>query len=102
MPHHVLLLHENDLAALFASDIVRELQKGGFRVVPATTAFKDPIAAREPDTLYVGQGRTAALAHEAGWPAEDLVSPTEDETYLRRRFEEEVAELPKPLSKYLP
>ena len=95
-PHHVLLLHENDLAALFVGDLVRELKKRGFRIIPATEAFRDPIAAREPDTLYLGQGRIAALAHEAGWEPKDLVSPTEDEAYLRRRFEAEVAELPDP------
>jgi peptidoglycan/xylan/chitin deacetylase (PgdA/CDA1 family) len=95
-PHHVLLLHENDLAALFAGDLVAELRKRGFRIIPATEAFRDPIAAREPDTLYLGQGRVAALAHEAGWNPADLVSPTEDEDYLRRRFETEVVELPDP------
>jgi peptidoglycan/xylan/chitin deacetylase (PgdA/CDA1 family) len=93
-PHHVLLLHENDLAAMFAGDLVAALRKRGFRIIPATEAFRDSIAAREPDTLYLGQGRVAALAHEAGWNPADLVSPTEDEDYLRRRFEAEVVELP--------
>jgi peptidoglycan/xylan/chitin deacetylase (PgdA/CDA1 family) len=93
-PHHVLLLHENDLAALFIGDLVKELQKRGFRIIPATEAFRDDIAAREPNTLYLGQGRIAALAHEAGWQPKDLVSPTEDEAYLRQRFKAEVAELP--------
>lgn len=93
-PHHVLLLHENDLAAMFVSDLVAELRRRGFRIIPATAAFADPIADREPDTLYLGQGRVAALAHEAGRQPADLVSPTEDEDYLRRRFENEVAALP--------
>ena len=93
-PHHVLLLHENDLAALFVGDLVRELRARGFRIIPATEAFRDDIAAREPNTLYLGQGRVAALAHEAGRQPQDLVSPTEDEAYLRNRFVSEVAELP--------
>jgi hypothetical protein len=93
-PHHVLLLHENDLSALFVGDLVAELQEHGFRIVPATEAFLDPIAGREPDTLFLGQGRIAALAHEAGQLPADLVSPTEDEEYLRRRFEAEVSVLP--------
>ena len=78
------------LAALFVGDLVAELRARGFRIVPATQAFEDPIAAEEPDTLYLGQGRIAALAHVAGWKPADLVSPTEDEDYLRRRFEQEV------------
>ncbi len=93
-PHHVLLLHENDLAAMFVGDLVAELRRRGFRIIPATVAFEDPIADREPDTLYLGQGRVAALAHEAGRQPVDLVSPTEDEAYLRRRFESEVVALP--------
>ena len=95
-PHHVLLLHENDLAALFIGDLVAELRRRGFRIIPATEAFRDPIAEREPDTLFLGQGRVAALAHEAGAPPRELVSPTEDENYLRARFEEEVTALPAP------
>ena len=95
-PRHVLLLHENDMAALFIGDLVAELRERGFRIIPASDAFEDPIAEREPDTLFLGQGRIAALAHEAGLPAPELVSPTEDEVYLRRRFESEVVELPDP------
>ncbi len=93
-PHHVLLLHENDLAALFIGDLVEELREHGFRIIPSTVAFDDPIAAREPDTLSLGQGRIAALAHEAGWASRELVSPTEDENYLRNRFAAEVVALP--------
>jgi len=95
-PHHVLLLHENDLAALFIGDLVKELRKHGFRIVPSTIAFDDPIATREPDTLFLGQGRIAALAHEAGRARRELVSPTEDEDYLRNRFAAEVVALPAP------
>lgn len=93
-PHHVLLLHENDLAALFIDELVAVLEASGFRIIPATEAFADPIAGREPDTLYLGQGRIAALAHEAGADPASLPSPTENEDYLRRRFEAEVAALP--------
>ena len=89
-PHHVLLLHENDLAALFVDDLVAEYRRRGFRIVQVTEAFGDPIAGREPDTLYLGQGRIAALAHEAGREAAGLPSPTENEDYLRKRFQDEV------------
>jgi len=95
-PKHVLLLHENDLAALFIDDAVDGLRRAGFRVIRATDAFDDPIAATEPDTLYLGQGRVAALAHVAGLPDEDLRSPTENAGYLRSRFSAEVARLPDP------
>ena len=89
----MLLLHENDLAALFVGDLVAELRRRGFRIIPATTAFKDPIADLNPDTLFLGQGRIAALAHEGGMTPAELISPTEDEVYLRERFEAEVTSL---------
>jgi peptidoglycan-N-acetylglucosamine deacetylase len=93
-PKHVLLLHENDLAALFVGDLVAGLEAHGFTIVAPTEAFADPIADREPDTLYLGQGRIAALAHEAGADPATLRSPTENEDYLRGRFEMEVTKLP--------
>ena len=88
-------------ARYFAADTVDLpppgwLRKRGFRIIPATRAFSDPIADREPDTLFLNQGRVAALAHEAGWEPNDLISPTEDEEYLRQRFEAEVVALPAP------
>ena len=89
-PRHVLLLHENDLAALFIGDLVTELRARGWTIISATEAFADPIAELEPDTLFLGQGRIAALAHEAGMAPDSLVSPTEDEDYLARRFNAEV------------
>jgi peptidoglycan/xylan/chitin deacetylase (PgdA/CDA1 family) len=89
-PRHVLLLHENDLAALFVGDLVAELRNRGWTIIPATAAFADPIADLEPDTMFLGQGRIAALAHEAGATPASLVSPEEDEEYLQRRFEKTV------------
>lgn len=95
-PRHVLLLHENDLAALFIDDAVAALRRAGFRIIRASEAFDDPIAAVEPDTLYLGQGRVAALARIAGLPDAELRSPTENADYLRSRFNAEVARLPDP------
>lgn len=60
-PRQVMLLHENDLAALFTVDLVRALERKGWRIVPATVAFEDPIATMEPDTLSLGGGRIRGL-----------------------------------------
>lgn len=38
-PAHVLLLHENDLAALFAGDLVNTLRARGWDVIPAEEAY---------------------------------------------------------------
>ena len=61
-PAHVLLLHENDLAASFTVDAVRALREAGWTIIHPDEAFADPIAATVPLTLFSGGGRTAALA----------------------------------------
>lgn len=86
-PAHVLLLHENDLAALFIDDLAAALREAGWQIVPAETAYADPIADMMPDTLFNGQGRVAALAHAAGLkPAREMVPPFEDEAWLEAEF----------------
>ncbi len=86
-PRHVLLLHENDLAALFVDDLVRALRDAGWSIIPGPVAYEDALAGRVPDTLFLGQGRVAALAAEAGRPRPELVHEAEDEDWLEARFE---------------
>jgi len=81
-PSHVLLLHENDLAALFIGDLVRALREAGWEIIGAREAYADPIAKVLPDTLFNGQGRVAAMAHAAGTAPRALVQDSEDEQFL--------------------
>jgi peptidoglycan-N-acetylglucosamine deacetylase len=81
-PKHVLLLHENDLAALFIKDLVQLLRQKGWKVISPTEAFQDPISTIIPDVLFNGQGRVAAIADEKGIPRHNLVQDAEDEAYL--------------------
>lgn len=86
-PAHVLLLHENDLAALFVDDLVRAFRARGWEIISAEEAYRDPIAELLPDTLFNGQGRVAAIAHAKKLrPARDMVSPFESEEWLRNEF----------------
>jgi len=85
-PAHVLLLHENDLAALYIDDLVQALRERGWTIVPALEAYRDPLSALLPETLFNGQGRVAALAHAQGVPAQQLVHHSEDEQWLRQEF----------------
>jgi hypothetical protein len=89
-PAHVLLLHETDLAALFIEDLVAALRSDGWQIIPIDEAYEDPMAAKEPETTYLGSGRVAALAHIAGQPTEDLVHPRTDEEALNLLFEQRV------------
>lgn len=83
-PVHVLLLHENDLAALFVADLVGALNAKGWQVVSADEAYADPIAKQEPRTLQLGQGRVVALAVDRGYAGRKAI--WEDEAAIRREF----------------
>ena len=88
-PRHVLLLHENDLAALFIADLVRHIRAQGWTVIPATQAYQDPIAEPIPDTVFHGQGRVAALAAANGVKRRELVPDSEDEAWLQNHLREQ-------------
>ena len=89
-PAHLLLLHENDLAALFAPDLIAALRSRGWTIISPDEAFADPIGAEEPDTLYTGRGRVAALAAVRGGDPDKLFDRHQDEQLLARLFEERV------------
>ncbi len=98
-PAHVLLLHENDLVALFVADLVAALRERDWQIIGVDEAYADPIAEMQPDTVFNGQGRIAAIAAAAGRPRGELVHATEDEAWidaelLRRGVFAEVPALP--------
>ena len=85
-PKHVLLLHENDLAALFLDDLISFLRGEGWLIISPEEAYKDPIAQHIPTVLMNNQGRVAAIAREKGMAGKDLVQKSEDEEYLKDYF----------------
>lgn len=89
-PAHVLLLHETDLAALYIDDVVEALRNDGWEIISMDEAYADPIASIEPDTLYLGSGRVAAIAHTKGYEPADLVYVRTDEEVLDRLFTDRV------------
>lgn len=89
-PRHVLLLHENDVAALCLGDLVDALKKQGWTLVRASTAYDDPIAGETPNTMLLGQGRVAALSVDRGAPKASVFGPYEEEDELERLFRERV------------
>lgn len=83
-PRHIILLHENDLAALFIADLVEALRRDGWTIISADAAYADPLPT--PETMLLGQGRVAALAHDAGAPREAVFGPYEEEAELDALF----------------
>ena len=65
-PVQVLLLHENDLAASFTTEMIAGLRADGWEIVDPDLAFSDPIAEQQPETLFSGMGRISALAADQG------------------------------------
>lgn len=86
-PAHVLLLHENDAAALFLPALLAGLSSAGWGFVTASEAYADPIAGQLPDTLFLGQGQVAAMAAVAGAELSELRHEGESTEVLRARFE---------------
>lgn len=89
-PVQVLLLHETDLNAMFIADVVAGLRKAGWDIVPIDDAYRDPIAAREPDGWFTNGGRIAALAQDTGRAPKDLIDPRTDEAVLTALFDARV------------
>ena len=81
--NHVMLLHENDLAALFLGDLIVHLKSQGWTIVSPEESYKDPHLAPFPDSVTRhGQGRIVAHATEKGFP-KPLVSELEDKEVLQ-------------------
>jgi FkbM family methyltransferase len=64
-PAHVLLLHENDLNALFIADVAAAFRRSGWEIVSADEAYSDPIAV-ERDYEWNGSGRVVAMSIATG------------------------------------
>jgi hypothetical protein len=60
----MILLHETDLAAMFVDDLAAALKAGGWTIVTADEAYRDPIANMEPDVDFADGTRTQMLAAE--------------------------------------
>jgi peptidoglycan/xylan/chitin deacetylase (PgdA/CDA1 family) len=63
-PKHILLLHENDLNALFIGDIIDHVRKNGGKIISVSEAYADSIALEKYDTLRLSQRRLRAIAKD--------------------------------------
>lgn len=63
-PKHMLLIHENDLAALCLEALIKKIKREKWKIISPDQAIKDPIYSYKPDTLFNGNGQIAAMYHE--------------------------------------
>lgn len=87
-PAHVILLHENDLNALFIAEIADAFRRFGWEIVSADDAYQDPISASD-DSEWNGSGRVTALAIASGVATDLVYEPIELEP-LAHAFEARV------------
>lgn len=89
-PAQILLLHENDVAALFTDEAVAALRTAGWTIIDPDEAYTDPIAQIQPETRFAGKGRIAAIARDRGRSgAEYFDHWSSDEAGIEARIERE-------------
>jgi peptidoglycan/xylan/chitin deacetylase (PgdA/CDA1 family) len=84
-PAHVLLLHENDLAALFIDALIDHIRKNNGRIISPIKAYQDPVSEYIPNVLMNNQGRIVAIAKEKGYNGE-LSHQSENEEFIENYF----------------
>ncbi len=84
---HTILLHHNLAAALFADDLMAMFRQKGWDIVPATTAFEDPIFREQPSNIPAGESLIWALAKQSGRFEQVLRYPAEDEEYEKDKMD---------------
>jgi len=85
-PQHVMLLHENDAAALFVGDLIANLRTKGWKIISPQQAYQDPIARNFPNIAFHKQGRVAAIANSKGIPESELRHVSENIEYIDKAF----------------
>lgn len=85
-PQHVMLLHENDAAALFVGDLIAHLRAKGWKIISPQQAYQDPIARNFPNVVFHKQGRVAAIANSKGVPESELRHVSENAEYIDKAF----------------
>lgn len=85
-PRHVMLLHENDAAALFVGDLIAHLRSKRWKIITPQQAYQDPITHNFPNVAFHKQGRVAAIANSKGVPESELRHISENTEYLDKEF----------------
>lgn len=101
-PVHVLLLHENDLAALYVDELIDAFEAAGWEIVSPDEAYADPVATMTPVTRFTGQGRVAALSADSGRSPRTFDLWASDEARIDRMIERRGIFGPAPLDRDVP
>lgn len=84
-PKHVLLLHENDSAAICLNSLMRSIRDNNWHIIGIEDAYSDPISLEQPDVLQNNQGRIVSIAILNGYTGVTK-HPLENEKNLEQYF----------------
>ena len=90
----VLLLHANDMAALYIGDLIKFIRSKGWKVISIEEAYKDPIANVTVTNASMAQsGRLAVIAKDKGLLPKGTgitklvpLQPSQDVTYIAQEL----------------
>ncbi len=88
IPHpvkHTLLLHDNDVTAMFIKDLVELLREKDWTIVSPEDTFADTFVGAAPDVMLNNQGRVMAIAKTRGYAGP--YRSGEDEQSLQEMFD---------------
>jgi peptidoglycan/xylan/chitin deacetylase (PgdA/CDA1 family) len=78
---HTLLVHYNQINALFLDDVIHLFKKKGWKVISSREAFKDPVFQMASKVIPAGNSILWGLAKETGRFESLLRDPGEDGEY---------------------
>lgn len=84
-PKHIILLHENDINALFIGDLIEHIRSKGGKIIPISEAYTDPIASKELDLIPYSQRRIRAIAKHSNYQG-TVISQYEDEENIDKLY----------------
>ncbi|MBB3063701.1 hypothetical protein [Microbulbifer rhizosphaerae] len=87
-PKHVLLLHENEIAALYLGNLIDRVRSKGWKIISPVEAYQDPLAGVNHDLPFSKQGRVASVAHYNGVDEKLLRHKNENVDYIKKIFED--------------
>lgn len=82
---HTVLIHHNLLNALFLDDLLQMYKDKGWKIIPAKTAFEDPLFDQVPDVTPHGESILWMLAKKSGDPS--LRYPGEDSEFEKKEMD---------------
>lgn len=91
---HVLLLHENDLAALFIGELISFIRSQGWKIISIENAYQDPIATIPLNNICGYATRISAMIKKQKKSDQQsqnrkFHNPAESREYIEKIIEEE-------------